>query len=121
VEDTVHVITRHRGDILGSFSLNQHQAVNDAQLTIVCERGTVRYEPMQNRWRWASEPGSDWHDEVFPPLERDDLFVAQAQHFLDVVAGTAAPLCPLTEAAQTLNVNLAILESVRTRQWQTVG
>ena len=43
VEDTVHVLARH-GDVLASYSLNQHQAPNEVTLTVVCERGTVRWE-----------------------------------------------------------------------------
>src|SRR5215217_6265260 len=43
VEDTVHVIARH-GDLLASYSLNQHQAPNETMITVVCEGGTARFE-----------------------------------------------------------------------------
>ncbi len=120
VEDTVNVLTRH-GNLVGSFSLNQHQAPNESSFTVVCERGTVRYESHRQRWLSMTEPGGEWHEEQVQILERDDLFTLQAQHFLDVVAGRTTPQCPIAEAVQTLRVNLAILESVRSGSWQTIS
>lgn len=119
VEDTVHVLARH-GAALASYSLNQHQAPNELTITVICERGTVRFENHENRWRWMTKPGEQWHDETFPPLERDTLFIAQANAFLDAVEGKAAPLCSLDEGLQTLRVNLAALASVESRNWQEI-
>ncbi len=119
VEDTVNVITRH-GAILGSFSLNQHQSPNENTITVICEKGTVRFEYHENRWRWISEPGNAWHDEFAGPLERDTLFVRQANHFLDEAEGVKKQVCPLVDAIQTLKVNLAILKSVETGSWVSI-
>jgi predicted dehydrogenase len=120
VEDTVHVLTRH-GEVMGDFSLNQHQAPNEGTLTVICERGTARFEYHNARWRWMTEPGGDWHDESVGPLERDTLFLRQAGAFLDAIAGIKPPLCTLAEATQTLRVNLAILSSVEKQNWQTIS
>ena len=43
VENTVHVLTRH-GNVLGSYSLNQYQSPNESTITVICDRGTVRWE-----------------------------------------------------------------------------
>jgi predicted dehydrogenase len=120
VEDTVHVLARH-GDVLGSYSLNQHQAPNETTLTVICERGTVRWESHAQRWRWLTTPDEPWHDEPHEPQPRDAAFIAQAYSFLDAVAGRTPPLCTLDEGLQTLRVNLAALASVECRGWQTVG
>ncbi|MDG1897634.1 MAG: Gfo/Idh/MocA family oxidoreductase [Fuerstiella sp.] len=119
VEDTVHVVTRH-GGVLGSFSMNQHQAVSESRLTVVCERGAVRFEGHRHRWLTSSEPGGVWHVENEFTLERDDLFVSQANAFLDQMDGTAASACTLDESLQTLKVNLAALESVKTGKWMQI-
>lgn len=119
VEDTAHVLTRH-GSVLGSYSLNQHQAPNEFTLTVVCEGGTTRFESHEHRWRWMIEPGGAWHDESLPPLERDTLFIAQASVFLDAVEGQTVPPCTLEEGIQTLRVNLAALASVEGGGWQTI-
>jgi predicted dehydrogenase len=119
VEDTVHVLTRH-GRRMGCFSLNQHQAPNEVTVTVVCERGTARFEGHHNRWRWQSAPDGAWQDENFPALERDTLFVHQAENFLDAIEGKAEPLCTVREAAGTLDGNRAILRSAEERAWVTV-
>jgi predicted dehydrogenase len=116
VEDTVHVLAR-QGNVLASYTLNQHQAPNEFTITVVCERGTLRYELHENRWRWMTEPGGEWHDEPAPPLERDDLFMAQLAAFFDAVEGRQPPLCSLDDGVQTLKANLAILRSLETATW----
>lgn len=120
VEDTAQVLTRH-GNVLGCFSLNQHQAPNEGTITVICEGGTARFEMHHHRWRWMVDPGGDWREEECGPLERDTLFINQARHFLDVIEGRAVPVCSLAEGMQTLRVNLAILESARRQAWQTLS
>jgi predicted dehydrogenase len=110
VEDTVHVLARH-GDVLGSFSLNQYQAPNELTLTVIGDRGTARFEAHYARWRWMTEPGADWHDEPEFSRERDAMYVAQAQGFLDAIEGRGPPPCSLSQGLQTLRVNLAVLAS----------
>lgn len=116
VEDTAHVIARHDA-VMGCYSLNQHQAPNEVTITVVSRHGTARFESHANRWRWVVEPGGPWTDEPAPPLERDTLFTAQANAFLDTLDGRAEPLCSLVEGAQTLRVNLAVLAAADGRRW----
>ncbi|MCH5373333.1 MAG: Gfo/Idh/MocA family oxidoreductase, partial [Planctomycetes bacterium] len=120
VEDTVHLITRHDA-VMGSFSLNQHQAPNESSITIVCTEGTVRFEMHRCRWMSCIEPGTDWNVQREMTLERDDLFIRQAALFLDVLDRKRPPTCTLGEATQTLKVNLAALQSVRDRCWVEVS
>ena len=120
VEDTVHVLTRH-GDVLGSYSLNQHQSPNESTITVICERGTVRWESHAQRWRWMIRPDEPWHDEPNDPQPRDAAFIAQAHRFLDTVERGEKPLCSLDEGMQTMRVNLATLASIKSCSWQTIG
>jgi hypothetical protein len=120
VEDTVNVIARH-GDVLAAYSLNQHQAPNEFTMTVVCEKGTCRWELHRNRWRWMTEPADAWHDEEFGVIERDTVFVRQANAFLDALEGKRPPPCTLDEGIQTLRVNLAVLAAVQKQAWQEVG
>src|SRR5205823_5888685 len=87
----------------------------------VCDRGTLRCEFHEHRWRWMSEPAGVWHDEVIPPLERDALFTAQANAFLDAVEGSEPPRCSLADGVQSLRVNLAALASVESGSWQLLN
>jgi len=120
VEDTVHVLARH-GDVHASYSLNQYQAPNEITITIVCERGTLRFEYHRSRWRWQDDPAGTWQDQTVSGLERDTLFLNQASAFLDAISGKREPLCTLAEGIATLRANLAILESIENGQWIEVA
>jgi predicted dehydrogenase len=117
VEDTVHVMARH-GEVLASYALNQHQAPNETTITVVCEGGTLRFEYHARRWMWMCTPDQPWQVETVGPLERDDLFVRQANAFLDAIDGAAPPLCSLADGIAALKVNMAILASAEQRAWQ---
>lgn len=112
VEDTVN-LSAHHGDVLASYALNQFQAPNETMFQISCERGSVRIELHRQRWGVFRHDDGDWTWHPAPPLERDDLFVAQANAFLDGLEGRPTPLATLDEAEQTLRLCLAALDSSR--------
>lgn len=119
VEDTVHVLARH-GNLMASYSLNQHQTPGEIKITVVCEKGTCRCELYRHRWAWMTEPDSPWQEERFHVTGRDVLFISQANAFLDYLEGQTDPTCSLQEAAHTLRTNLATLASVDQRAWQAI-
>jgi len=112
VEDTVSVAARN-GNALVNYALNQFQAPNEMTLSIHCEGGSVRVEGHEQRWSVFRRSTSAWEHHKTAPLERDELFIAQANAFLDGMQGKPTPLSTLDEAAQTLKFNLAALESAR--------
>ncbi len=116
VEDTVNFITRH-GKVLGSFTANQHQPVNEFVLTVLCERGAARWEMKGHRWLSAEENGGEWREEASFTHERDDFYLLQAEAFLDHLEDRAPALCPLEDGVHTLKSTLAILESLKTGGW----
>jgi len=119
VEDTVHVVARH-GDVLACYCSNQHQAPNELTITVICERGTAKFELHTGRWLSMTEPGGEWQEEFDFGGERDDIFVNQANVFLDVVEGKAEPRCTLAEGMQSLRATLAILASSDDPPWRAV-
>lgn len=119
VEDTAHVIARH-DRVMASYSLNQYQAPNETSFTIVCESGTLRCQLHCARWEWQISPEDHWNEGGQYPLERDEMFVRQANMFLDAIEQKRRPLCTLNEGIQTLRANLAILQSVDDRSWQKI-
>ena len=120
VEDTVHVLARH-GGILGIYSLNQHQAANEVSITVVCERGVARFEYHHCAWKSMEKPDGEWTHYAFGPLERDELFTRQANHFLDAVEGKSPPLCTLREGLMALRCNLGILQSAAEGRWMEIS
>ncbi len=121
VEDTVHVLARH-GGVMASYALNQYQAPNESTITVVCERGAVRFELHNSRWLTCERAPEEWVEHVpAPALDRDGPFVRQANAFMDAIEGKAAQLCTLEEGVQTLRANLAILDSIATGRWVTIA
>ena len=113
VEDTVNVTARH-GNVLASYAMTQFQAANEAVFEIHCEHGSLKIESHAQRWGSMNlgETAWTWHSTT--PLERDDLFIAQANTFLDGMEGQACALCTFEEAVQTLRFNRAALDSAAT-------
>ncbi|MFK5921157.1 MAG: Gfo/Idh/MocA family oxidoreductase [Verrucomicrobiota bacterium] len=122
VEDSANVLTRHgeNSEIMGVFSSNQHQAPNETSITIVCEKGTLRFDYQRNRWGWLTEPEGEWQYQNFT-IGRDDLFTHQANSFLDAIEGKNKPACTLAEAKHTLLACLAILKSSQQPPWIPIG
>ena len=44
-------------------------------------------------------PGGEWHDDTIAPLERDTLFVRQANQFLDAIENSSPPACSIDDGA----------------------
>jgi len=118
VEDTVHVIARHSGEkVMGCFSLNQHQAPNENTVTVVCKKGTCKWDLNNARWLSMAEPEGGWKTEFQFSTERDDIFVNQANLFMDAMEGKGNFACSLEEGLQTLRVNLTVLQAADNPNW----
>jgi len=120
VEDSVNVIARH-DQIMASYTLNQHQAVNEMVVTVICERGTIRFEGHHGRWSFITKPETDWQIDDEATLERDTLFLNQANAFLNSVRNRTPFACTLNDGVQTLRAALAILDSVSSQKWKTIS
>ena len=112
VEDTVNVVARN-GATMVNYALTQFQAVNETRWDFHADTGSVRVELNQQRWGRMARGETDWTWTAAPIAERDQLFVAQANAFLDGCEGKPNLLCTLEEGARTLRFNLAALQSWR--------
>jgi predicted dehydrogenase len=119
VEDTAHVLARN-GNVATSYVLNQHQPANELTITVICERGQVRFEGHRARWSWITEVDGAWQEKSVT-LDRDTLFRRQADAFLDAIEKRQSPLCSLADGLATVQTVLAILTSLDSMQWEQVG
>ncbi|MEQ1852838.1 MAG: Gfo/Idh/MocA family oxidoreductase [Chthoniobacteraceae bacterium] len=115
VEDTVNVAARN-GAVLVNYALNQFQAPNEMTMQFHCEGGSVKIEGHAQRFGVFRRTTNAWEWHTTEPMERDDMFVAQAHAFLDGLQGKPTGLCTFEEAVRTLKFNLAALESARSGQ-----
>ena len=121
VEDTVNVLARH-GNIMASYNFNQHQYPNESIFTLVCEKGTLRLELCANRLRIMDRPDGEWEDEISNAFQRDNIFVSQANSFLDAIEGQPSISCTIDEAKHTIGCQMALLEEAKqSPRWQTVS
>ena len=120
VEDTVSAAGRN-GDVLTTYTLNQFQAPNEATFSVHCERGSLKAELHEQRWGMFQHGAAAWEYHPAFVKERDDLFVVQANAFLDGMAGAETDLATLDEAEQTLKFSLGALESWRTGKPVEIG
>ena len=120
VEDTVSVTARNANAVV-SYSLNQFQAPNETTIQIHCENGSLKIEIHEQRWAVFPRGASEWDYRPTPVNHRDDLFLAQANAFLDGIDGKPNQLSTLDEAARTLKFNIAALESARTGELVSIS
>ena len=113
VEDTVNVTARH-GDALASYAMTQFQAANETVFEVHCENGSLKIESHAQRWGSMKRGETEWTWHTTAPLERDDLFIAQANAFLNGMEGKSCALSTFEEAVQTLRFNRAALDSAAT-------
>ncbi|MGV3721647.1 MAG: Gfo/Idh/MocA family protein [Actinomycetota bacterium] len=115
VEDTANVLARLRGpkdeSVMATFSCNQFQAPNETRVDLHGELGSLRIDLTGHRWAGLRRGDSDWAWSEPLIHERDELFIRQANHFLDAVDGSSPPLCDLADASHTLRFNIAALEA----------
>jgi predicted dehydrogenase len=111
VEDTAEMIFRFREGPLASLHLDYLQRPPEHTLEIVGTEGTLR-------WDNATGETALFHGtaplKTFPVpagFERNDLFLAEMRHFIEVARGEAQPLCPLSAGLRAVELALAVHRS----------
>jgi len=117
VEDSADVFLAFHSGVTASVHLDYHQRPAEHHLTVVGTRGTLRWDNATGGVHWWSEGTPSWQEVPAPPgFERNDMFVEEMRHFLDVIEGRAEPACTLSDGTQALRVALAAHQSAETGQ-----
>jgi len=123
VEDVAEIGLRFACGALAGVHLNYIQRPPTHWLEIAGTGGTLRWDNADGILRWLKVPTSfgSWGTqaaapaiETFAPpagFERNDLFVEQLRHFLEVARGRAEPLCTLQDGIRALELALAAKRS----------
>jgi predicted dehydrogenase len=79
------------------------------RLAVVCADGTIEWDYATGLLRtWTAATGS-WRVESLPGVDdRNDLFVQEARHFLEVVGGRADPACTLADGTAAIAICQAV-------------
>jgi len=115
VEDTAVSLMRYDG-VLGRFPIMLHQdflqrpAVRTFKL--VGDQGVAKIDLLANRLQVFDTHGALFEDDDFAGFTRNDMFLAQTQHFLDCLRQGSAPAVGLRDGLQSLRLALAALRSL---------
>lgn len=125
VEDIAEIGLRFLSGAVGSVNLNFNQRPRSQYLEIVGVEGTLRWNNDTGAvsiFR-AQEPDSSdvktvhWEKYSVPDgFERNDMFLSEMAHFLEVLRGEAEPVCSLYDGRKALEIALAAHESSRIEQ-----
>lgn len=119
VEDVAEIALKFQGGAIGGLHVNYFQRPPVHRIEIVGSAGTLRWDNADGVLHLLeiSDPFGTWSDrptavvhEKFPTpdgFERNQLFVAQTTHFLEVASGASAPICSLEDGIRALELALA--------------
>ena len=112
VEDTAIVHLEFESGAIASVSLDYVQRPAQHQFTLVGTEGVIRWD---NKSGLASLETNRGRSEAPVPAEyeRNDLFVAELNHFLQCTVREDEPACTLEDGEETLRICVAAKESAR--------
>jgi predicted dehydrogenase len=123
VEDVAEIGLKFSNGAVGGVHVNYFQRPPVHRLEIVGTSGTLRWDNADGilNYYHLPVPFSSYADlppapilqTFLPPegFERNQLFVAQTRHFLEVVRGEKEPVCRLEDGVHALEMALAAKES----------
>jgi predicted dehydrogenase len=117
VEDTAEVGLQFASGMLGSVHLDYNQRPPAHWLEVVGCQGSLRWDNTSGAVSWVT--AGQEQPEVFAPppgFERNQLFLSEMRHFVQVVRGETSPLCSLDDGIQALRIALAVHQSMREEQ-----
>ncbi|NSW51321.1 MAG: Gfo/Idh/MocA family oxidoreductase [Anaerolineae bacterium] len=104
VEDMGEIQLRFLNGAFGSLNVNYFQRPARHDLEIVGTKGTIRWDNADGACRWWTD-NAGWQVHPLPTgFDRNDLFLAEMQHFIAIIRGEVIPLCGLEDglAVQSL-------------------
>ena len=126
VEDVAEIGLKFVNGAVGGVHVNYFQRPPVHRLEIIGTNGTLRWDNADGILRlhkmpapfgsFSDNPPAPVMETFTPPegFERNQLFVAQTRHFIEIVRGEAEPVCRLEDGMLALRLALAAYESQKT-------
>ena len=107
VEDVAEFGLRFANGCIGSIHLDYYQRPPAHRFEIIGSEGTIRWDQDDNMLRFFSAKSGEWNIIPGPPdYKRNDMFLSEMRHFLQVVRGEASPAIPLEDGERVLRLAL---------------
>ena len=110
-EDTASVTLRFADGPIAQVGLCLYQRDTNVRQQFIAQGGTLQMTGDSDTVAIFDDQTGQWIAGTARACDRDDLFRAQAQHFIDCIQGKATPRCTIEQGEQTLRTVLAALES----------
>jgi predicted dehydrogenase len=132
VEDAAEIGLKFASGAVGGVHVNYFQRPPVHRLEIAGSNGTLRWDNADGilHFHRMSTPFGSYSDqppaplvESFPPpegFERNQLFIAQTRHFIEMLHGEKEPVCTLEDGIMALRLALAAYQSQETGQRVTL-
>jgi predicted dehydrogenase len=117
VEDTAEIGLKFINGIFGSVHLDYNQRPSSHHLEIVGTHGTLRWDNATGAVERFDPEREVW--DIYPPppdFDRNQMFLMEMKHFLDVISGVDKPVCSLEDGIRALKLALAVYESCETKK-----
>ena len=126
VEDVAEIGLKFTNGAVGGVHVNYFQRPPVHRLEIVGTNGTLRWDNADGILHFYKFPATFGSYSDNPPapvigtfsppegFERNQLFVAQTRHFIEVIRGEAEPICSLEDGIQALRLAWAAYQSQET-------
>ena len=110
VEDTADIGLKSNGDIIGSLHLNFTQLPGKHMLDIVGTKGSIHWDYYENQvdlYTFNEEGEVNTVSYSAPDeFDRNDLFIEEMEHFINVINGHADPVCSLDDGIKALELSV---------------
>jgi len=117
VEDTAEIGLRFEQGLLGSLHLDYNQRPASHTLEVIGTQGTLNWSNTDGAVHWYNATGQSWHEYLLAPgFERNEMFKAEMNHFLDVVHGEAQPVCGIADGRRVIELVLAAQVSMKEKK-----
>jgi predicted dehydrogenase len=112
VEDTAEIGMRFSNGVMGSVHLDYNQQPPNHYLELIGTGGTIYWEYARGGVRLYRSEGNEWQTlTISEDFERNDMFLAEMDHFISLIQGTENPICSLADGIRVLELVHAAKQS----------
>ncbi len=109
LDDYTEMTIRHESGVISQIHLDYLQRPPVHILTVLGEKGTVRWNDHAGSLVWMDYTGKTSQEFVSPTFGRNKLFLEEMRHFLDCVDHSQKTKVPLEDGIEVLKIALRAL------------
>lgn len=122
VEDLAEIGLRFSSGIIANVHLDYLQQPPQHTLELIGTQGTIYWDFASGGVRMYQEGAESWQTlSIQDGFHRNDMFLAEMQHFIEVVHGKEQPVCSLADGVSVMEVALGARLSIEEKRFIRLG